>query len=153
MLTERDLRSLLGLWQRRLSLDHWFLVLKVGGCEDASTYMEVHRSTVYQRAVVHCQPWMLGEGEAPEDVLIRGDDLTDSFVEESLVHELLHLHTRDMRAIVRDDLDGQVHRDVYTVLEAGMSRAEEQCVDRLASALVRAFAAVAPAVTTGKEAA
>ena len=71
--------------------------------------------------------------------MIRGEDLTDDFIESSLVHELLHLHTRDMRAVVRDDLDGQVHRDVYAVLEASMGRAEEQCVDRLAEALVAAF--------------
>ena len=137
-MNEKRLRELLTTWQRRLRLDDWRILLHVGGVEDADAYMETRRSTTYQRGVIYCQPWLLGKG-TPGDVMISGQDMTDDFVEASLVHELLHLHTRDMRAIVRDDLDGQVHRDVYTVLEAAMARAEEQCVDRLAEALVRAF--------------
>lgn len=140
-MTEKQLRGLLATWQQRLGLGDWRIVLKVGTVEDESAYMETQRSVSYQRAVIHCQPWLLnGDGNAaPESVMIRGNDLSEDFVESSLVHELLHLHTRDMRAVVRDDLDGQVHRDVYSVLEASMARAEEQCVDRLAEALVRSF--------------
>lgn len=138
-MTEKRLHELCAVWQERLGLDGWRVVLKIGGVSDEDSYMETHRSTTYQRGVIYCQPWLLGKGAAPDSVMIRGDDLTDAFIESSLVHELLHLYTRDMRAVVRDDLDGQVHRDVYTVLEAAMARAEEQCVDRLAEALVRAF--------------
>lgn len=138
-MTEKALRELLTVWTKRLGLDDWRILLHVGGCEEKSCYMETSRSVSYERGVIYCQPWLFGDGEAPEDVMIRGADLTDDFVESSLVHELLHLHTRDVRAIVREDLDGQVHRDVYTVLNAAMERAEEQCVDRLAEALVRAF--------------
>jgi len=46
--------------------------------------------------------------------------------------------TRDVRAVVRDDILSQVHRDVYSQIEKAPERAEEQCVDRLAVALVRA---------------
>lgn len=142
-MTEPQLWELLEVWKARLGLERWLVILEVGGADDDSCYMETHRSTTYERAVIRVQPWLLGKGEAPPRTMIRGAHLTDAFVESSLVHELLHLHTRDMRAIVRDDLDGQVHRDVYTVLEAGMARAEEQCVDRLAEALTRAFARAA----------
>lgn len=138
-MTETGLRERLDVWKRRLGLEHWLILLEIGGAEDDTSYMEVERSTVYQRAVIHVQPWLLGEGDAPKEVMIRGDQLTDRFVESSLVHELLHCSTRNMRAVVRDDLEGQVHRDVHTVLNDAMSRAEEQCVDALAEALVRAW--------------
>lgn len=139
-MTEKQLRDLLDVWKGRLALDRWLLVLEVGACSDATAYMEVIRSTSYERAVIHVQPWLLGDGEPPEGVVIRGEHLSDEFVEASLVHELLHLHTRDMCAIVRDDCDGLVHPDAYRQLDCAMGRAEEQCVDRLAVALVKAFA-------------
>lgn len=138
-MTEKQLRDLLPVWQRRLGLADWRIVLRVGGVEESTAYMEAQRSTSYERGVIYVQPWMVGDGDPPTEVMFHGDDLTDDFVESSLVHELLHFHTRDMRAVVREDLDGQVHRDVHTVLEAAMARAEEQCVDRLAEALVKAF--------------
>lgn len=138
-MTEKGLRVLLEVWKKRLGLDGWRILLHVGGVEAEHAYMETSRSVSYERGVIYCQPWLFGDGEAPKDVMIRGDDLTDDFIESSLVHELLHLHTRDMRAVVREDLDGQVLRDVYTVLNAAMERAEEQCVDRISEALVRAF--------------
>jgi hypothetical protein len=136
---EPALRTLLTVWQRRLGLGEWRLLLKIGGVEDATAYMETHRSALYQRAVIYVQPWIVGLGEMPEGVLVRGGDVTADFIESSLVHELLHLHTRDMRAVVRDDLEERVSSDIYHLAEAAMRRAEEQCVDRLAEALVHAF--------------
>ena len=138
-MTEKQLRDLLDVWKGRLGLGRWLLVLELGGCGDATAYMEVNRSASYERAVINAQPWLLGVGEVPEGVMIRGEHLTDEFVEACLVHELLHLHTRDMCAIVRDDCDGLVHPDAYRQLDLAMHRAEEQCVDRLAVALVQAF--------------
>lgn len=136
-LTEADLRVRFKLWLERLGLDRWIVTLEVGGAEDETAYMETVRSSSYERGRIHVAPWVLGIGEVPNDVLVTNFDA--EFVEAALVHELLHLHTRDMRAVVRDDLISQVHRDVYTQLEKAMERAEEQCVDRLALALVRAW--------------
>lgn len=137
-MTFDDLSQLLTLWQRRLGLVDWRIVMLLGGCEDESAYMEVEHSTCYERAVIHVNPWLVGEGEIPKDVLMR-DALTDDFIESSLVHELLHLHTRNLRVIVRDDLCDIVSRDVHEQVKNAMSRADEQLVDRLAEALTKAF--------------
>lgn len=134
----QDLCALLPVWQRRLGLADWRIVMVLGGCEDETAYMEVQHSTDYERAVVHVNSWLVGQGQVPTDVLMR-DALTDDFIESSLVHELLHLHTRNLRVIIRDDLFGIVARDVHDQLKSAMSRADEQTVDRLAEALTKAF--------------
>lgn len=135
-MTEAQLRDLLTEWAQRLGLDRWHLKLVIGGTDEATSYMETHRSGYYERGIIYVAPWLLGDGEVPDNVMEREPD--DRFIEASLVHELLHLHIRDLRAVVRDDLDGQVHRDVHVQIEKAAERAEEQCVDRLAVALVRA---------------
>lgn len=137
---EPRLHELLGVWSERLGLQNWRIALRVGGLDDESSSMEVARSTTYERAVIHVAPWLLGLAPVPEDALFGEDARRDEWVEASLVHELLHLYTRDIRAVVRDDLCGQLSRDAYALAEAAIARAEEQCVDRLAEALVRAFA-------------
>lgn len=134
-MTDRDLRHLLSVWQERLGLDLWRIELRVG-CELETSFMEIHRQSSYERAIVYYQPWLL-DGELPDSVI--DFDLTDGVVEEKLVHELLHCHTIGMVAVVRDDIDGQMHRDVETVMLAAFSREEERCVDKLAQALVKAF--------------
>jgi len=138
--TEARLRELFEVWRSRLGLEGWRVVLEVGGVSDPTSYMECTRSPFYERAAIHVQPWMVEQGEAPGEVMFRGPHLTDDFVESSLVHELLHLHLRDLRAVVREDLDGQLHPDAFHHVERAAERAEEQAVDRLAEALVRAFA-------------
>ena len=139
-MTEAELRRLLRAWQKRLGLDHWSLVMHVGGGElEADDMMNVHRSPTYERAAIYVQPWLVGRGEPPPDVFYVAFGKPDSYIETSLVHELLHLAFRDLRAITRSDLDGYLHRDVYDQVEKAAERAEEQAVDRLAEALVRAW--------------
>lgn len=138
-MTEKQLREKLEVWKKRLGLQEWWVVLEIGGVSDKTSYMEVQRSPHYRRGKISVSPWLLGLSGTPEDVMIQGDNLTDKFIEECLVHELLHLHTRTMAAVVRDDLENQLHRDVYYQVGQAHDRAEEQCVDELAIALVRAF--------------
>lgn len=137
-MTFEDLTKLLDIWKIRLGLSDWRIILTLGGCEDETAYMEVEHSITYQRAVIHINPWFIGVGEVPKDVLMR-DFLTDDFVESSLVHELLHLHTRNLRIIIRNDLEGVVGRETYEQMKNSMGRADEQLVDQLAEALVKAF--------------
>lgn len=133
-MTEAELHALFDYWREALGLDRWQLELEPGGC-DADSYMECDRSVLYERGRVRYQPWLLGEGDVPEE--LNYVPIDDAFIEASLVHELLHLQTRDMTRVVYGDLDGFLHRDVHSQLEKAFGRAEEQCVDRLAGALVR----------------
>lgn len=135
-MTETQLRKLFKLWKHRLGLDQWHIEVRIEPCEDPESYMEVERSIDYQRARIIVSPWMIGKGEIPKGVLLP---LTDEMVEESLVHELLHICTRDLVSIVRNDLNGMVHRDVHRVFDDAVSRADERCVDALAVSLCRAF--------------
>lgn len=137
-MTFEHLSVLLDTWKIRLGLSDWRINLIKGGCEDEYVYMDVEHSIFYQRAEIRVNPWLLGEGEVPKDVLMR-DSLTDDFIESSLVHELLHLHTRNLRSIVRNDLVGVLHRDLLEQLNHTMERADEQSVDKLAEALTKAF--------------
>lgn len=137
-MTEAQLRKLVDTWAGRLGLDRYRLSVQMGGLDDATSYAEVSRS-VYQRGVIHFAPWLLDGHATPDDVL--GIELTPDFIETIVVHELLHLWTRDLRAIVRDDCDGLVHPDAYRQLDLAAMRAEEQLVDGLAEALVKAWPA------------
>lgn len=137
-MTFEQLSELLIVWTRRLGLSDWRIVITLGGCDDELNYMEIEHSASYQRAVIQVNPWLVGVGEIPKDVLMR-DVITDDFIESSLVHELLHLYTRNLRLIIRNDLFGVVSRELHEQLKNTMERADEQIVDSLAEALVKAF--------------
>lgn len=133
-MTEPRLQQLLAEWTRRLGLERWEIDLRVEPCECETAYMEVERSFLYERATIAVAPWLMGQGDWPADCMRRA---SPHHVEETLVHELLHLHTRDIMRAGRE-ADGQMHRDAYTIYEQRLEDAEEQLVDRLAVALVRA---------------
>lgn len=138
-MTFGELSNLLPVWKERLGLSNWRIIMILDSeLDDKTAYMEVEHSMMYERAVIHVNPWFVDIGEIPKEVLMR-DHITDDFVESSLVHELLHLITRDLRVIARDDISDIVSMDTYRQLNNAMSRADEHAVDRLAEALVRAF--------------
>jgi hypothetical protein len=137
-MTEGALQKLIDKWVPRLGLDQWLIELRVEDTEDKTSYMEVNRSTTYERAVLFVPPWLLNGGPTPESVLEI--TITDPFIERSLVHELLHLQLRDMRNVTDEPLEGVLHRDVHRMVDDQMRRVEEQTVDRLAAALVRTWA-------------
>lgn len=137
-MTEKRLRELFKLWQGRLGLDDWRIDVVINSVSEETSYMENHRSAIYDRCVIHVQPWILG-GDIPSSVMTPVDGFTEDFIESLVVHELLHCWTRDLKAFVDDDLDGQLHRDVHAVLRNSWSRREEQLVDRFALALVSCF--------------
>jgi hypothetical protein len=136
--TEKQLHALVSTWQQRLGLDQWRIAVRFRDDHiDDDCAMRIHRHQRYDDAVLEVQPWVVGDGEPP-DVLERefvGDDL----VERKVVHELLHLHSRDMANIIEDDLDGYLHRDAKDLLDKSFLRAEERFVDGLAAALIRAW--------------
>lgn len=134
-MTEAKLKALLRTWQERLGLGRWEVELKLEPCSDRHHYMEIDYG-VYNRAVVRVQPLVL-TGEVPDGVIDIA--LTDVRIEQMVVHELLHPKLSGLKAYVTDDLDGQVHRDVLTVLGEGYQREEERVVDDLATILFNAY--------------
>jgi hypothetical protein len=134
-MTEQEIRDCVSEWQARLGLDQWLLEVRFEEPENETAAMECHRSNQYEQAALIIKPDLV-EWEKPEDWF--GPALDSFFLEKSIVHELLHCHTRDIR-YVEDMYEEQLHRDVQSVVEAAYVRAEEQMVDRLAVALVRAW--------------
>lgn len=136
---QRDFMRLVNLWKRRLGLDNWRIVVLFEECEDKSAYMEVFRLSDYQRAKIIVPPWMISEGPIPDEVTIKPDEISEHFLQESLVHEMLHIVVTPMRVIMHEDLDTFLHRDVWTQIDNSFRHAEERVVDNLAVSLVRSY--------------
>ncbi len=137
---EQALRDLVTLWQNRLGLDHWEVVVKFAEPElDGRTcVMKVDRSHYYDHATITVHPAAIGKGELPasieRDILDQASDHT-AFYERTIVHELLHCCLRDL--MEAGELVGdQLHRDVRAVWDEAWRRAEEATVERLAKALI-----------------
>lgn len=121
MLTAAYLRKTVAVWQRRLGLQTWDLVVNLGDpCSqdaDASTW----RSNTYERAEMKFDPgWR---------------SWSAVFLNRIVVHELMHLVTRDIDELVKDAED-QMHRDAGSMLRRRYDHEIEGLVDRLAFRLV-----------------
>lgn len=68
-----------------------------------------------------------------EDLLKRIAD--DRRIEATVVHELLHVFCKDVENVF-DLIDGQLHRDVDSVVLESFGNANESVIDRLAHRLV-----------------
>lgn len=137
-MTKKKISLLLKKWTNILGLANWKINVVYEDCEDESSYMEIIRSIDYHRAKLIIPLWVIGEKNPPKD-LIMGSNLNETFWEESLVHELLHLVVTPMSVVIRQDIEYQLHRDVFSLLEKTSMHAEERVVDNLSVALVRAF--------------
>lgn len=134
-MTKQEILVCVSEWQSRLGLDQWLIEVRFEEPESLTSAMECHRSSQYEQAALIIKPELI-DWEMPENWC--GPTFDSFFLEKSIVHELLHCHTRDIRS-VEDMYEEQLHRDVLSVVEAAYIRAEEQLVDRLAVALVRAW--------------
>lgn len=126
-LTQGNLERLVATWKPRLGLDGWRIAVEISAdaLEDSTSAAEVQPADYYRRARIIVAP----------DALERPHS-TD--LEELVVHELLHLATRDIRQTALE-LEEQVHPHVHQTHELAFQRALEGEVDRLAIALVAAF--------------
>lgn len=137
-MTEKQLRDAFDRWQHRLGLDLWQITISIEPCETDSILMECRRSSSYDAATIAVQPYVL-TGKIPGTVTDRPvADLSDTYLEMKVVHELLHCVTRDLR-YVEDLYDRQLHPDAWRAVEQAYKRAEESTVDRLANALTRTW--------------
>lgn len=136
---KEDFSLLLKKWVDILGLTDWRINVVYQDCDDELSYMEIARSIDYRRAKLIIPLWVIGEKDSPKDLLIDPNNVHESFWEESLVHELLHLVVSPISIVIRQDIEYQLHRDVFSLLEKTSIHAEERVVDNLAVALCRAF--------------
>lgn len=139
-MTEARLRRLVHTWAGRLGLEKWRILVEIEAHDDGTCSASTHRSRTYDAATIVFQPWIVGRQPPPTDWPGRAWT-SDDEIERTVVHELLHCCLRDCREAALGPVDGQIHRDAFNVFEAGWRYAEEQVVDRLANALVDAWAA------------
>lgn len=124
-MTNTRIKELVEAWKARLGLGDWRVDVKfVDEAGDVEAIAQVQPSKHFDDATL----------------IFYRDELaklkSDYEVEVTIVHELLHLAHRDVEAIT-DLLDGQVHRDVETVLVESFRHSTEQFVDRMARVLIR----------------
>lgn len=139
-MTEAQISKMFKTWQHRLGLDHWHIEVSftdMPGEDGELALMECHRSECYDRANIKVQPFVVtGDWPAICDEP-RGDDY-ELYVEIKVVHELLHCHMRDVR-FADVDIEGMLAPAANDVYQGVQKRCEEQVVDRLAHALVKAW--------------
>lgn len=124
-MTEAQLRSLVKRWSARL-VPEWRVTVEIGG-EDGDSHATAFRSKDYPTATVCFNPEFVKR--------------PDREVEETVVHELLHLLLRDVDVAACESIAGQLHRDVETVHARAVDHAMEGAIERLAWAFVEMEAA------------
>lgn len=134
--TEAHFLSLLNLWQKRLGLDLWEIHVSFVDFGQPGVICRVHKSTEYNRAMIEVKPWLL-EGKSPPEWEC-GREMTSRDVEETIVHELLHLVTAKYWMWVKA-IEPDCHRDALDATCRMFDVVDENIVDSLAIALVRAF--------------
>lgn len=138
-MTKKEISLLLTKWTKILGLTEWKILVVYQDCEDELSYMEITRSIDYRRAKLIIPWWVIGEKDPPRDLLIDPNRVDKDFWEQTLVHELLHLIVTPITIVIRQDIEYQLHRDVFSLLEKTMLHAEERVVDNLSVALCKAF--------------
>jgi hypothetical protein len=123
--TEKRLRRLFADWQGRLGLASWEVVLDFEEPCSEVAHAVASRPDDYDRATIRFdKDWK---------------KWSEAFSGRIVVHELLHLLTRDIDRVVAD-LEGELHKDAYTQVDRRYSHEIEGLVDRLAVRLVELLA-------------
>ena len=102
----------------------------------ATTTMQCHKSVEYNRATVKVQNWVVSG--TPPPIWEAGRAFVDRDVEEAVVHELLHCVTSRYwcwSTLLRDE----THRDALDVARRAFDAVDENIIDCLAVALVKAW--------------
>lgn len=120
-MNEDSLRVIVSEWQKRLDLESWRITLKFHD-KDADEGVEAMTSSA-----PHCDEATI--------TFYNWTDWGGRKAAEIVVHELLHIAHRDVESVL-DLLDGQLHRDVYGVIDTAFRHAVEVFVDKQARLLV-----------------
>lgn len=113
-------------WADRLGLGHWTITVDWDQPTDEGKLATVYRSHDYDTArIILTSDWQ---------------KMTRSDLDQTIVHELLHLNVRDLSRAHDYLLEAVEDNTAATnIAIAAWKRAEEGCVDRLATALASAF--------------
>lgn len=129
-----QLQAITDKWLPRMGLAHWSVTVTDRSAlvhEDA--ILEILRHDDAHRAVIKPADWFLDEEWTPENC---SEDLSDAYIEQSVVHELAHLLFRDVRNLVQDVLQDELAGATKSTLDIALDRHEEATVDLLARGLV-----------------
>jgi hypothetical protein len=124
--TKRQVEQLVTDWQQRLGLDRWKITHLWDVPAPKVTNAIINRSHQYDTASLR---------------LARGWETWPEFkLETTIVHELLHLHFRDIDQSI-EAVKGTLHPDAWTMVNARYEHEVEGLIDRLAHRLVEIAAA------------
>jgi hypothetical protein len=110
------MERLLKTWQARLGLDSWDITVDFDTCCSEACHATVKRSDTYDRATMLLD--------------VEWESWDGVFAARTVVHELLHLLTRDIDEVYKS-LESHLHRDVYDVVDSRYQHEIEGLVDRL----------------------
>lgn len=133
-MTEDDLRKLFAVWIDKLGLSHWSIEIEINKFKPRTTTMQAWKSPHYDRGRIVVQPWVIS-GEPPSDWHPAPDVPFVQVIEETVVHELLHLllwNTTEVIGLLRPFSKRSAFETAIKVQE----NEEENFVDRLSCALV-----------------
>lgn len=120
-MTRARLERVVRVWQQRLGLERWDIAIEwdepCGEDANAATW----RSSSYDRAEIRWdKEWRKWSARKAN---------------EYAVHELLHLHLRDVDEVV-GSLEGQLHRDSYALVDGRYLHEVEGLIERLTYRLI-----------------
>jgi hypothetical protein len=119
---KNDIDLIVALWLPRLYLTHWNVKVDWDEFdEDKNGHAYVWRSRDYDEAKIYINP--------------KFEKWTYREAHLHIVHELVHLITRDFEFVL-DMIENQLHRDVYAMVTESHRHLMEQAVDRLSHILV-----------------
>jgi len=122
-MTKGKVERLVRDWQKRLKLDHWDVKVDWSRSPREDCYATTFRRNQYDIAELcfdsEYKTW------------------ASDFTEKLIVHELLHLLTRDLDRVV-NDLEEVMHLETFRLLDKRYEHEIEGVVDRLASCFVEA---------------
>lgn len=131
-----QVQTIVNRWLPRLGLRHWDVLVRTpeGEMDHDDAIFEIQRHENAHRAILFVAPWLVN-GEPHQE----HEFITDEYVESSVVHELCHLHFRDIAFMVRDDLVEILGSVTGEMVMRQVSRFEEAAVDGLSRALVKSW--------------
>lgn len=120
-MTRRQIEKLVYRWQRKLKLDHWEIEIKWSEAPTPGSYATTWRMNQYDRAEIYVSP--------------EFTTWTADFAERTMVHELLHLVTRDLDRVL-GDAEGFLPKTAFRWIDKRYEHEVEGVIDRLATVLV-----------------
>lgn len=120
-MTRARLERTVRVWQRRLGLERWDVEINWDEACDEDANAATWRSSFYDRATIRwAEEWR---------------EWSPRKANEYAVHELLHLHLRDVDVVI-GALEGQLHRDSYSLVDGRYEHEVEGLIERLTYRLI-----------------